>query len=146
MESISGSKGDYEVKVRIKPRYVGPGSVELTDVIAKLSNDITDEFEFKLCDRKALYMDVPFAFPARYVLEKENCTDEDLKLLEGVEVIDLKEEEKVITLNVGSIVYATGWKPYDVTKLSKPRRRYRKELYFQHGDGKTCSSQRTYRR
>ncbi|WP_419781319.1 CoB--CoM heterodisulfide reductase iron-sulfur subunit A family protein [Maridesulfovibrio sp.] len=118
VESISGSKGNYEVKVRIKPRYVGPGSVELTDVIEKLSNDITDEFEFKLCDRKALYMDVPFAFPARYVLEKENCTDEDLKLLEDVDVIDLKDEEKVITLNVGSIVYATGWKPYDVTKLS----------------------------
>ncbi|NDV25878.1 CoB--CoM heterodisulfide reductase iron-sulfur subunit A family protein [Desulfovibrio sp. JC010] len=118
VESISGSKGEYEVKVRIKPRYVGPGSVELNDVIEKLTNNITDEFEYKLCDRKALYMDVPFAFPARYVLEKENCTDEDLKLLEGVDVIDLKEEEKVITLNVGSIVYATGWKPYDVTKLS----------------------------
>ncbi len=118
VESISGSKGNFEVKVRIKPRYVGPGSVELTDVIEKLTNNVTDEFEFKLADRKALYMDVPFAFPARYVLEKENCTDEDLKLLEGVDVIDLKEEEKVITLNVGSIVYATGWKPYDVTKLS----------------------------
>jgi len=118
VESISGSKGNYDVKVRIKPRYVGPGSVDLTEVIEKLSNDISDEFEFKLCDRKALYTDVPFAFPARYVLEKENCTDDDLKLLEGVDVIDLKDEEKVITLNVGSIVYATGWKPYDVTKLS----------------------------
>lgn len=118
VESISGSKGNFEVKVRIKPRYVGPGSVELSEVIEKLTNDVTDEFEFKLADRKALYMDVPFAFPSRYVLEKENCTDEDLKLLEGVDVIDLKEEEKVITLNVGSIVYATGWKPYDVTKLS----------------------------
>ncbi|WP_320171336.1 FAD-dependent oxidoreductase [Maridesulfovibrio sp.] len=118
VESISGSKGNFEVKVRIKPRYVGPGSTDFTEVIAKLTNDVTDEFEFKLCDRKALYMDVPFAFPARYVLEKENCTDEDLKLLESVAAVDLKDEEKVITLNVGSIVYATGWKPYDVTKLS----------------------------
>ncbi len=118
VESISGSAGNYEVKVRIKPRYVKPGSADLDDVIEKLSNDIVDEFEFKLTDRKALYMDVPFAFPQRHVLEKENCTDEDLKMLEGVDAIDLDEQEKVITLSVGSVVYATGWKPYDVTKLT----------------------------
>lgn len=118
VESISGSAGNYEVKVRIKPRYVKPGSVDLESVIGKLSNNIVDEFEFKLADRKALYMDVPFAFPQRYVLEKENCTDEDLKMLESVDVIDLEDQEKTITLNVGSIVYATGWKPYDVTKLT----------------------------
>jgi quinone-modifying oxidoreductase subunit QmoA len=63
-------------------------------------------------------MDVPFAFPNRYVLDKERCTKEDLELLSGSDVVNLDDAPKEIVLKVGSIVYATGWKPYDVTRLT----------------------------
>ncbi len=116
--SVSGSKGDFEVKVKIAPRFVSQGSVNLDEVAKALSKDVADNFEFGLSTRKSLYMDVPFAFPHRHVLEKDNCTEAELEALAGQNGIELDQEEKEIVLNVGSIVFATGWKPYDVAKLT----------------------------
>ncbi len=116
--SVSGKAGDYEVVVRLKPRYTAPTSVDLSGLAEKLSQNVKNEFEFGLNSRKALYMDVPFAYPSRYVLDVEHVSEEDKKLLSKSPFINLGEKEKTITLNVGSIVVATGWKPYDVTRLT----------------------------
>ncbi|WP_027182977.1 CoB--CoM heterodisulfide reductase iron-sulfur subunit A family protein [Desulfovibrio inopinatus] len=116
--SVKGSAGDYEVTIRLKPRHVTPGSIDLSDVAASLKKDVPSEFNFSLATRKALYMDVPFAFPFRYVLDKENLSSEEESALSGIDVIDLDEKAKEFTINVGSIVYATGWKPYDITNLT----------------------------
>jgi quinone-modifying oxidoreductase subunit QmoA len=118
VSEISGSAGNYEVKVKISPRYVGPGSAELSGLADQLDKDVDSEFELGMGKRKALYTDTPFAFPSRYVLDRENCSTADVQKLAGNEAIDLEEKEKEITLSVGSIVYATGWKPYDVTNLT----------------------------
>jgi quinone-modifying oxidoreductase, subunit QmoA len=115
---VTGKAGDYDVTIKIKPRYVGPGSVNLADKAAALSRDVDSEFELGMGTRKALYMDAPFAFPNRYVLDKDNCAKEDLESLGAEDVVDLNEAAKEITVKVGSIIYATGWKPYDVTKLT----------------------------
>ena len=45
-------------------------------------------------------------------------SDADKAKVKKCDYFDLNEEEKTVTLNVGSIVIATGWKPYDVTKLT----------------------------
>lgn len=116
--SVSGSAGNYEVKIKITPRCVASGSVDLAAVAKKLTSEVVDEFEFGLAKRKPLYMDVPFAFPHRYVLDKEACSDAELGTLQDAEGVDTTEEEREIVLNVSSIVFATGWKPYDVKKLT----------------------------
>ncbi|MFP4034805.1 MAG: CoB--CoM heterodisulfide reductase iron-sulfur subunit A family protein [Desulfovermiculus sp.] len=116
--SVSGRSGNFEVSVRIKPRYTAPSSANLQALAESLSQNVSDDFEFGLSTRKALYMDVPFAFPQRYVLDAEHTDDEDRKKLSQNEFIDLNDQEKNITLNVGSIIVATGWKPYDVTNLT----------------------------
>ncbi|GAB6161818.1 FAD-dependent oxidoreductase [Desulfothermus naphthae] len=116
--SVSGSAGNYEVAVRIKPRYTAPRSCDLSELAAKLAANVKNEFEFGLSSRKPLYLDAPFAYPGRYVLELEHVSEEEKKLLSKSPFINLKDEEKTITLNVGSIIIATGWKPYDVTNLT----------------------------
>ena len=115
---VEGSVGNYDVSVRIKPRYAGASSPDLSDLCASLTGETCNEFEFGLATRKPVYMDAPFAFPQRYVVDKANLTEADKNLVHKCDFLDLTEEEKNITLNVGSIVIATGWKPYDVTKLS----------------------------
>jgi quinone-modifying oxidoreductase subunit QmoA len=116
--AVSGEVGNYEVSVKVRPRHTAPQSVELDELAGKLSMNVEDEFNFGLSFRKAVYKDVPFAFPSRYVVDTDNLSDADKKVLAQNEYIDLNEKEKDITLNVGSIVIATGWKPYDVTKLT----------------------------
>ncbi|MFO7717580.1 MAG: CoB--CoM heterodisulfide reductase iron-sulfur subunit A family protein [Thermodesulfobacteriota bacterium] len=115
--AVSGQAGNYEATVKVKPRHTAPNSVDLSGLAAKLKQSVKDDFEFGLASRKALYMDVPFAFPHRYVLEPAALSEEDRALLKEHEAIDLAAQEKNVTLNVGSIVVATGWKPYDVTNL-----------------------------
>jgi quinone-modifying oxidoreductase subunit QmoA len=116
--AVSGEVGNYEVSVKVRPRHTAPQSVELDELAGKLSMNVEDEFNFGLSFRKAVYKDVPFAFPSRYVVDTDNLSDADKNVLAQNEYIDLNEKEKDITLDVGSIVIATGWKPYDVTKLT----------------------------
>jgi len=115
--SVQGSKGDYQVTIKIKPRHTSPGSADLSQTAKSLSKEVANDFELGLADRKALYMDTPFAFPHRYVLDAGNLNAADREKLAGNEYINLDEEEKELTLDVGAIVLATGWKPYDVAKL-----------------------------
>ncbi|MEF3697691.1 CoB--CoM heterodisulfide reductase iron-sulfur subunit A family protein [Desulfolutivibrio sp.] len=115
---VTGKPGDYDVTISIRPRYVEPGSLDLSDTAEALSKDVPSEFELGMGSRKALYMDVPFAFPNRYVLDKDNCSKEDLASLAGTDIINMGDAPKEVTVKVGSIIYATGWKPYDVTRLT----------------------------
>jgi len=116
--SVSGQPGNYEVAVRLKPRYTAPVSADLSSVAKSLRTNVPNDFELGLVKRKPLYMDVPFAYPHRYVLEAQKLADEDRKKLSKNKYINLEDKEKTITLNVGSIILATGWKPYDMTNLT----------------------------
>jgi quinone-modifying oxidoreductase subunit QmoA len=116
--SVSGGPGNYEVAVRLKPRHTPLNSVDLSDLASSLSRTVESEFELGMGTRKPLYKDAPFAFPHRYVLDVQNLSNEDRRKLSKSKVIDLEEKEKTITLSVGSIVLATGWKPYDTTRLT----------------------------
>ena len=115
---VEGSVGNYEVTARIKPRYAGPSSPDLSDLCNELTSEVVNDFEFGLSTRKPVYMDAPFAFPQRYVVDKAGLSDADKAKVQKCDYLDLTEEEKTITLSVGSIVIATGWKPYDVTNLT----------------------------
>ena len=115
--SVEGSKGDYKATIKIKPRCTVPGSNDLSGAAKELSKEIPSDFEFGMKDRKALYLDSPFSYPHSYVLDKEDLTSADKEKLADNEYVNLDDEEKELTLDVGSIVLATGWKPYDVTQL-----------------------------
>ncbi len=116
--SISGEPGNYEVAVRIKPRYTVPAGVDLRELANELKEYIPNDFDFGLSRRKPLYIDSPFSYPYRYVLDVDHLSEEDRVKLSKSKFIDLQDKEKMVTLNVGSIIIATGWKPYDVTKLT----------------------------
>jgi len=116
--SVSGQQGDYTAKIRIRPRHTAPCSVDLSELAGELPARADNAFELGLAKRGPLHLDMPFAFPARYVLEKDELRAADIEALEDSEFIDLEEAEKEIEVSVGSIVIATGWKPYDVTRLT----------------------------
>lgn len=115
---VDGAPGAYEVTVRIRPRHTGPNSPDLSGLCGELNAEVPNDFDFGLSTRKAVYMDAPFAFPQRYVVDKAALSSADKAKVQKCSYFDLNEEEKEITLNVGSIVIATGWKPYDVKKLT----------------------------
>lgn len=114
---LEGTRGDYTVKVSIKPRHTAAHAVDLGLFASGLEGEVPNEFDFGLSSRKALYKSTPFAYPGRYVLDEEALTPEDRARLAGNRFVDLNEKAKTVELKVGAIVVATGWKPYDATNL-----------------------------
>lgn len=117
VESVKGEAGNYSVQLTIAPRHTAPHSADLSALAAELETDVPSEFDFGLTTRKPLYMDTPFGFPNRYVLEADKLTKADQLKVGADSGCDLNEAEKSLELSVGSIILATGWKPYDVTNL-----------------------------
>jgi quinone-modifying oxidoreductase subunit QmoA len=69
---------------------------------------------------KAAYLPHEQAFPFQYVIDAHACPKECMKpCLESCKynAIDLDMKPEKVTLNVGAVVLATGWNPYDPAKL-----------------------------
>lgn len=118
LTELTGSKGNYTAKVRIAPRYVAAQNVDFSLLASSLQGEKDNDFELGLSKSKPLYLSMPFAFPGRYVLDPSALTAADRAHVSGNKFINLAEEEKNIELNVGAVIVATGWKPYDVTNLT----------------------------
>ena len=120
VEEISGRPGRFQARVRIRPRYV-TGRHSLDDSIAeKLASERPNDFNFGMDSTKALYLPHDMAYPHEYVLDRDALSDEDAETLKAVcppGAIDLDMTEREIELDVGAVIVATGWRPYDAAKL-----------------------------
>ncbi|MDR2055609.1 MAG: FAD-dependent oxidoreductase [Desulfovibrio sp.] len=115
---LSGGKGDYTAKVRLTPRRTAPHNVDFSLLASTLTGETGNEFDLDLSRRKALYKAMPFAFPDRYALDARTLSKSDMARVAGAKFIEAAEEAREIALDVGAVIVATGWKPYDVTRLT----------------------------
>ncbi|MDR1659605.1 MAG: FAD-dependent oxidoreductase, partial [Desulfovibrio sp.] len=115
---LSGGKGDYTAKVRLTPRGTASHNVDFSLLASALTGEADNEFDLSLSKRKALYKAMPFAFPDRYVLDARTLSKSDMARVAGAKFIEAAERAREIALNVGAVIVATGWKPYDVTRLT----------------------------
>ncbi|MCI4626558.1 MAG: CoB--CoM heterodisulfide reductase iron-sulfur subunit A family protein [Candidatus Magnetoovum sp. WYHC-5] len=120
IEGISGSEGNFNVKIRINPRYVNQKCTSCGECAKVCPVERSNEFNYGMDKTKAIYLPHEMSFPMKYVLDKKVCTGDSCNKCVEVckyNAIDLSMESKTIDMTVGSIVYATGWKPYDATKM-----------------------------
>jgi len=119
VESISGSEGDFTVKVKIAPRYVNEKCTACGECMDACPDERANDFNYGMDTTKAIYLPHELAFPMRYVLDKNACGSDCQKCVEACKygAIDLTMEPKIVEMNVGSIVFATGWDPYDAAKI-----------------------------
>jgi len=117
---ISGEKGNYKVKAVVKPRYVNDNCTACGECEKVCEGKRVSEFDFGLRKTKAIYLPHPMAFPMKYVLDKSALAPGDLERIMSAckyNAIDLDMKEETLEFEVGAIIWATGWKPYDATKL-----------------------------
>ncbi len=120
VESVSGEPGAYDVKVNVNPRYVNDNCTACGKCAEVCSAEIPNEFNFGMDNMKAAYIPHELAFPFKYVLDPSIIgTDDAAKCKDACKynAIDLDMGAETIDLNVGSIVYATGWDPFDASKI-----------------------------
>ncbi len=118
--SITGKPGEYTAKVKLSPRYVNTNCTACDKCTTACPVETDSEFDFGLQKRKAIYRTHLHSFPMRYVIDPAVCLGKSCaKCVEACpyDAVELDEQPKEITLNVAAVIWATGWKPYDLSKL-----------------------------
>ncbi len=129
--AIHGERGDYTVTVRRTPRYVKPHCTACGDCARVAEMKVQNPFDYGLGDMTAAYLPHEMAFPMRYVIAPQligTHEAENVKAACKYNAIDLEEKESTFDLHVGAIVWATGWQPYDATRISPYRYAYLKDV------------------
>jgi quinone-modifying oxidoreductase, subunit QmoA len=120
VEEIKGEEGNFDVTVKLHPRYVNDKCVGGDACAQACPTYRSNDFNFGMDKTKAAYLPHPQAFPFQYVIDDKACPKDCMKpCLDACKynAIDLGMKPETITLKVGAVVLATGWDPYDTKKL-----------------------------
>jgi heterodisulfide reductase subunit A len=118
VREVNGYIGNFQVKVEKKPRYideeacVGCGScVEVCPI------EMPNYFDEGIGMVKAAYIPFPQAVPLRATIDKDYCIE--CKLCDQIcerGAVQHDQESEFIDIDVGTIVVATGYDPYNPTE------------------------------
>jgi quinone-modifying oxidoreductase subunit QmoA len=120
VEKVDGEPGNYNVSVRLNPRYVNEKCTCCGECAKACSTEISDEFNFGMGTHKGAHLPFEMAFPARYVLSQMIIGTDDAQKAKAAckyDAIDLDMQAKTINLQAGAVVWATGWEPYDASRI-----------------------------
>ena len=120
VESVDGKPGNYNVNLKINPRYVNENCTCCDKCAEACQAEIPNDFNFGMNRHKGAYLPHEMAFPTRYVISPQIIGTEDAKRCKEAcpyDAVDLEMQAKTIELNVGAIVWSTGWEPYDAARI-----------------------------
>jgi quinone-modifying oxidoreductase, subunit QmoA len=116
---LTGSPGDYTAKIQISPRHVTDACTLCGECAKVCPAERADEFNYGLCKTKAAYIPYPMAYPALFAIDRAACSSgcDACARACAYGAVDLDQKAQTRTLNVAAVVAATGWAPYDATKI-----------------------------
>lgn len=125
LEEVTGSVGNFKVRVRQKARKVDYDTCTGCGVcVEKCPRKVMDmEFEAGMGVRKSIYVPFPQAVPRVPLLDTESCIWFERQKcgacakLCPTDAIRFDQEDEELELNVGNIIIATGWKPFDCQRI-----------------------------
>ncbi len=123
VEQVEGGPGDYNVTVKTNPRYIDPKFTCVEqDVLDQLQIEIPNDYNLGMDSTKGLFLPYEMAYPNAYVVSPRILGTEDANRLKAAlpeGVVDFEQKPVTKTLNVGAIIWATGWVPYDASNIDQ---------------------------
>ncbi len=117
VKKVEGYIGNFKAMIEIKPRYFKGSCRNIEELIKKLPADIPNKFNYGLTKRTPVVLPpYPNAYPRIPQLDIENCDEACRKTLEECDNVDFNMNMETVTLNVGAILVATGFDPYEPKK------------------------------
>ena len=120
LQRVDGEPGNFRAHMVQKARYI-----DMTKCIAcgacaaKCPQRIPDLFNQGLNPRRAAHVKYPQAVPLKYAIDSEHC----LYFMKGkcracekfcpAGAVDFTDQDRELTLEVGAVILAAGFKPYD---------------------------------
>ena len=115
--SSKGSIGNFDVQIKVIPRYVEPpcDPEGFSKAMEACPVTVDDEFNFGLTKRKAIFHNFRSEFPAFPVIDMAVCTRCGIcaRYCQG---INLDQKEEIVQIHAGTIFLATGFNPYEPRK------------------------------
>ncbi len=126
---VEGSVGNYRVTVTRRPRYIDEdlciGCLECIEACVFQQAKVPDEFNLGLGKRKPVYLPFPQAVPQVAVIDPDACIEFKTGKCKKTCVeacgdrgaIDFHQKEVQETIDVGAIILATGFRPFDPKRI-----------------------------
>lgn len=122
--AVKGGPGGYTVTVKTAPRHVKANCTACGDCAKAATSEVANPHNYGMDKVKAAYLPHTMAFPMRYVVDPGVVgTPEGEAIAAACKVgaVDLAMTEESFDLEVGAIVWATGWRPYPAENLTAYR-------------------------
>jgi heterodisulfide reductase subunit A len=128
VEGVSGSPGNYKVKVRKHARRVDEAACVACNACSEVCPTIVpSEFDAGISTRKAIYIPFPQAIPNSFLVDEKTCiwvTSGGKKCGACVkkcakEAIHLDAQDEIVELTVGNIIVATGYQVFDAARMER---------------------------
>ena len=128
VQEVTGSVGDFKVKVFKKAAYVDASAcVACGDCAQFCPMTASSEFDMGIANRKGIFIPFPQAVPNTYMINPETCNWHQSggkkcgvcvkKCSKGAIHLDAKDE--VLELKVGNIIVATGYDTLDPKRVDR---------------------------
>jgi quinone-modifying oxidoreductase subunit QmoA len=117
---VINESGKYKVNVRLKPRYINNQCTSCGDCVKVCPEKRKNDFNYNMDETTAIYIPYENAYPQKYVIDKKICKGSICNKCVEIckyNAIDLNQPERILSVEVKSIIWATGWEPYDAQKL-----------------------------
>ena len=116
---VEGSVGNFTVTGVRRARYVDEKLCKgcINECASVCPVDVPSEYDFGIGKRKAIYVPYPQAVPLAACIDPQACIGcARCEQACPAQAVKLDQEPQDFKINVGAIIVATGWQPFDAAR------------------------------